>query len=177
MGMRRRRYRHGTSDFWVGNFSAPWLVLAFVAGRTQRSLALGMLAGVLADVGCVVGFHLGFLTLDPLELGMPATSGGWSVATTSFAHWIGFIARWLLAALLAGAAHGAPGWWWRRSRAAIAGLAVAAPFLAEPLPWPLRNGYYHGPWPLWAAEIVVGLAILAALRTRTRRDALSLDPG
>jgi hypothetical protein len=51
---------------------------------------------------------------------------------------------------------------WRCCRCAI---------VFEPVVWPLRNGYYQGPWLLWAAEMLVGLAILAAMRLSARRPA------
>jgi hypothetical protein len=160
---------HDVSVFWVGNFCAPWLVLAFLAGRTQPSWRTAVLAGLLADAGCVAGFYLDFLTLDPLELGLATSTDPLTVATTSFGRWIEFIAYWLVAAVAGGAIYGALGRWWRQSRSPLAAVAVAAPFLAEPVLWPLRNGYYQGPWPLWVAEVAVGLAILAALVTIARR--------
>ncbi len=57
------------SAFWVGNLCAPWLVLSFLAGRTQRSWRWAVTAGALTDLACVGGFYLSFLTLDPLKLG------------------------------------------------------------------------------------------------------------
>lgn len=68
-------------------------------------------------------------------------------------------AYWVLAGVIGGALYRTLGHFWRRSRVLAAGLAVAAPFIAEPGLWPLRNGYYQGPWFLWTAEIVVGLAV------------------
>ncbi|HZL06576.1 MAG TPA: DUF6518 family protein, partial [Coriobacteriia bacterium] len=59
--------------FWVSNLAAPWLALAFLAGWPQRSAAWGALAGVCADLACVVGFYLqssGFV-----RLGVHHTSG------------------------------------------------------------------------------------------------------
>src|ERR1035437_5306246 len=70
------------SAFWIGNLSAPCAVLAFLAGWSQRRPAPAMLAAVLAEVACVVGFYdlPGFLTSYckgmPLEycLGAPQRS-------------------------------------------------------------------------------------------------------
>lgn len=160
---------HGVSAFWIGNLCAPWLVLAFLAGRTQRSWRWAVAAGALIDIACVVGFYLNALTLDPLELGLPASTSMLTIATTSFGRWLNYIAYWLLAAVLGGAIYGALGFWWRRSRLLVAGLALAAPFLVEPVLWPLRNGYYQGPWPLWAVEVVVGLLIVGGIMRERRR--------
>jgi hypothetical protein len=61
-------YPSSTTLFWVGNFSAPWAVLPFIAGWAQRSWKTAALAGLLADLACVVGFYANFLTLDPRQL-------------------------------------------------------------------------------------------------------------
>ena len=65
------------SAFWIGNFSAPWAVLAFLVGWSRRGPVSAMLAGVLAEVACVVGFYdlPGFLT--GFCKGMPL----WSIAS------------------------------------------------------------------------------------------------
>src|SRR5512147_445910 len=47
--------------FWVSNLSSPWLVLAFLAGRSQRSKIWAVGAGALADVASIVGFYAQFL--------------------------------------------------------------------------------------------------------------------
>lgn len=161
---------HDVSVFWIGNLCAPWLVLSFFAGRMQRSLGWAVLAGVLVDVACVVGFYIRFLTLDPLKLGLPPATPLTTVATTSLRHWLFFIALWLAAGAVGGAVYGALGSSWRRSKPLAAGLAVALPFVAEPGLWPLRNGYYQGPWFIWAVEVAVGLAValcVVGIRSRT----------
>lgn len=144
---------HDPSLFWVGNLCAPWLVLSFLAGRAQASLRLAVLAGILTDIACVSGFYLTFLTLGPLT---PA----------AFADWLRFCEQWLVAAVVGGAAYGALGWAWRRRHVLLAGLAVALPFIAEPLLWPLYDGHYRGPWFLWAAEVAVGAALATGIRRR-----------
>ena len=145
--------------FWVGNLCAPWLVLSFFAGRSQASWRWAAVAGALTDVACVGGFYLSFLTLDPARLGLPSSTPLASIALTSLARWVEFIAPWVLAAIVGGAVYGSLGHLWRRSRLLAAGLALAAPFIVEPALWPLRNRYYQGPWFLWASEMAVGLAV------------------
>jgi hypothetical protein len=161
---------HQVSVFWVGNFCAPWLVLSFLAGRTQRSWAWAAIAGVLADVACVVGFYSRFLTFDAMRLGLPLSSSLADRVSVGFTHWFNFIAPWLLAVLLGGGLYGVLGSWWRRSRSTAAGVALALPFLAEPGLWPLRNGYYQGPWFLWAVELAVGI-VVAGVMVRRRAGA------
>jgi len=159
---------HSMSVFWVGNFCAPWLVLSFLAGRTQASPNGAILAGVLTDIACVVGFYARFLRFDPMVLGLPAATPFFTIATTLLRSWLAFIAPWIAAALAGGAAYGLLGNWWGKRKSIAAGLAVALPFLAEPMLWPLKNGYYKGPWFIWAAEVVVGLSIAFGVLHRQR---------
>lgn len=133
-------------------------MLSFFAGRAQTSWRSALIAGALTDVACVGGFYLSFLTLDPVELGLSASTLLPTVALTSLVRWLDFVAYW--ASPGSSAVPCTERWpLWRGSRLLAAGLAVAAPFIAEPGLWPLRNGYYQGPWFFWAAEIVVGLAV------------------
>jgi Family of unknown function (DUF6518) len=140
------------TTFWVGNLCAPWLVLAFVAGRSQTSWLWAVLGGMLTDAACVFGFYL----RDPDPVSMVTVNG-----------------QWFVAALLAGSIYGALGCWWRRSQSLAAGLGVAAGFIAEPVLWPIYHGFYQGPWTLWTAEILVGLGVAARAvhvsRLRTAR--------
>src|SRR5919201_5676697 len=80
--------------FWVANLSSPWLLLSFLAGFAQRSYRWGGVAGVAADVSCVLGFYAGFLSLDPLRYGLPASAPLLQVAFASLANWLVFIAPW-----------------------------------------------------------------------------------
>src|ERR1700682_307932 len=82
------------SVFWVGNFCAPWLVLSFFAGRTQRSWAWAVVAGVLADVACVVGFYSRSLTFDAMRWGLPPSSPLANRMSVGFTHWFALIAPW-----------------------------------------------------------------------------------
>jgi hypothetical protein len=145
------------SVFWIGNLCAPWLVLSFLAGRAQTAWPLALLSGVLTDVACVAGFYLTFLTIAPLTVPL-------------IGHWLQFTAAWFVAAILGGATYGALGHLWHRSHSLAAGLALAAPFIAEPALWPLRTGRYQGPWPIWAAEVVVGATVAALVLVLRRRQ-------
>jgi hypothetical protein len=134
--------------FWAGNLCAPWLVLAFLAGRAQKSWPWAVGAGALADVACFLGSY----AQEATDTG----SLGWYTANI----------QWLGAALLAGSLYGVLGCWWRRSRALVAGLAVAGGIVAEPAIWPvydhvLGGGPVKGPWLFWAVEAAVGVAAAA----------------
>ena len=147
--------------FWVGNFSSPWAVLAFLAGWSQRSWLWAACSGALADIACVVGFYCRFLTLDPSAFGLPRSTDVMTVALTSAGHWIVFVSPWIGLAVGAGLIYGSLGRWWGRSRSLIAGAAVAVPFIAEPLLWPIYEGFYKGPTFVWIAEVAVGLLVMS----------------
>ncbi len=149
--------------FWIGNFSAPWAVLPFLTGRAQRSWRWAAAAGLVADVACVAGFYGGFLTADPNRLGLPASTPVTELVITGLAGWITFIAPWVVLAVATGLLYGVLGCWWGRSRALIAGVAVAVPFVAEPVLWWLYRGFLPGPAYLWLVEIAVGAAVLLFL--------------
>ena len=134
--------------FWVGNLCAPWLLLAFLAGRVQRGWPWAVAAGAATDVGCVGGFYSEFLLLPLRDLGLPAGTSTLSATATNAERWLIFISPWLVAAVLGGVAYGLLGWWWHTSRPLAAAVALGLPFLAEPALWPVDNGSYKGPWPV-----------------------------
>jgi hypothetical protein len=149
--------------FWVGNFCAPWLVLAFAAGHLQRGWAAAAAAGVMTELACVAGFYERFLVLPRESFGLPRTAPSATYVRTSLVHWLHFIAPWSAAALAAGLVYGLLGFAWRRFGGRAVGLALALPFLAEPGLWPLRNGYYQGPWTLWASEVAIGIGVAVVM--------------
>jgi hypothetical protein len=124
----------------------------------------------------VVGFYGQFLTLDPMRLGLPPSTNLITVAATSLSGWFEFIAPWLVIALGAGVICGILGSWWGRSRALIAGLANAAPFIAEPWLWAIYNGYYKGPIVVWVAEIALGVLVAVWAVTSWRRARRGATP-
>lgn len=154
--------------FWVSNLSAPWLLLAFLAGWSQRSRLWAAVAGALTDVAAIAGFYLAFLLIDP----GPGPFGRPTPTLTRIAEnmgsWLGFIAPWLAYAVVAGLVFGLLGWWWGRSRSLLAGAAVCLAFVLEPVAWTLYDGHLPRPAVIWIAEAVVGLAALAWLLTARR---------
>jgi hypothetical protein len=159
---------HGVvSVFWLGNLCAPWLVLAFVAGRLQSTWAWSAAAGILVDVACVVGFY--FRDFDVHARWSDDPNAPAPGLATQVLHFLKIYDQWFAVALLGGAVYGALGWMWRRSRWLPAGLAVAAGFLAEPVLWPLYNGFYKGPWFLWAVEVGAGFVVAGCFVAASRR--------
>jgi hypothetical protein len=169
------------SAFWIGNFSTPWAVLAFLAGWSQRRTAPAMLAAVLAEVACVVGFYdlpgmlVSFCKGMPLEycLGAPqGTSPIW-LELTLLQMWLrGSAGQWLIAGVGAGLVYGYLGAWWGRSRSLVPAALLALPFFVEPLAWQMYNGYLQGPAIIWLGEVIVGAGLLAAMVLVSRRQPL-----
>jgi hypothetical protein len=160
--------------FWVGNFSAPWAVLAFGVGWAQRSRPWAASAGVAAEVACVAGFYGPFLVgdvVDPSRLGFFDSTDALAVVGTAVWQWLWFIAPWVVVAIGSGVVYGLLGRWWGGSRSLVAGVAIALPFIVEPAAWRVYAGFGQGPLVLWLVEVAVGIAILGwviAARSRGR---------
>ena len=157
-----------TADvFWIGNLCAPWLVIAFLAGRHQRTWARSAAAGLIAETACVVGFYGHFLFLGPSALGLPHDPPFLNYVSAALTGWLHFTAFWLLMAVAAGTAYGLLGQWWHRSAPIAGALAVGLPFVVEPGLWTVRMRHLHTPWALWAAEILLGLIVTFLLIRRS----------
>jgi hypothetical protein len=150
--------------FWVGNFSAPWAILAFGAGWAQRSRLWAAIGGVAAEVAIVVGFYGQFLVgdfADPRKILGPAPYPGLlPFIETALSQWLWFIAPWVVLAIGAGAIYGLLGRWWGQSRSIVAGVAIALPFFVEPVAWRVYDGFVRGPLVVWFVEIAVGITLL-----------------
>ncbi len=166
------------SDFWIGNFSAPWAVLAFMAGWSQRRVVPAMLVAVLAEVACVVGFYdlPGMLTSFcrgmPLDycLGAPQGTSPISLELTLFQMWLrGSAGQWLIAGVGAGVVYGYLGAWWGRTRSLVPAALLVLPFFVEPLAWQAYEGHLRGPAFIWGCEALVGAGLLAVMILASRR--------
>lgn len=147
----------------LGNMSAPWAALAFLAGATRRDLRTGALAGLVATAAGLLAFYVAeAFVLDlgdhPLVEDLRLTAGHFNVYERF--------------GLLSGPLYGALGALWTSRRSLLAGLALGAAFVGEPL---IVAGLEHtGRWGggglfdhplLVAAEIAVGAAlVIRALR-------------
>lgn len=107
----------------VAGLSAPWLVLAFLAGCTQRTPRRAALLGLACTLAALAGYWL--LTDSPLE------NAHYSLAA---AH--GFFvsnAPTILGGLVTGPLFGWLGQRWRTRRAVLGALVTAAALCLEPL--------------------------------------------
>ena len=152
----------------VASLSAPWLLLAFLAGSTQRAPRRAAVLGLGCTFAALVGYFL--LTDSPLE-GARYTLGG--------VH--GFFisnAAVVFGGLVTGPLFGWFGQQWRTRRAIAGALASAAAFCLEPLirrasigPVHLLGRGYAVTTPIDSrfvvlAEVAAGLALAAAVLVR-----------
>lgn len=162
----------------VGNASAPWLLVPFLAGAGAGSRRLGTAAavGLAATLVALAGFYVANSVVLDLGPHPWLTDLGLTIRGGLF---------WGEKALLSGPVFGALGGWWRRDRSLVAAAVIAAMFVLEPAAWWLNNLRLGGaaayPVPqypaLWLGEIAVGLAAFAAAWTWSKsRPAASSFP-
>lgn len=126
----------GAADQWFGSLawwhpwtadvsllSAPWLVLAFVAGATQRDARRAALLGLGCTVAALVGYFL--LTDSPVEGAHYSLAGARGFAISE--------ARVILGGVVTGPLFGWLGQRWRRRRALAGALVTAAALCLEPV--------------------------------------------
>lgn len=87
----------------LGHISAPWLMIAFLAGTRSRSLRVGGTLGLAATLMALSGFYLAFA--------LSADLGDHGLADL-YLTLSGYNSRYFLAGLVSGPALGAIGAWW-----------------------------------------------------------------
>lgn len=155
----------------IGNASAPWLLLPFLAGAAWRSRRLSgaAMAGLAATLAALAGFY--FADSFVLQLGPHPWLTDLSLTMRGAIFWAE-------RAVVTGPVFGALGFWWRRNRSPLAGGLVAAAFVLEPAAWWLYGRYLGGgaayPVPaypaLWLTEIALGSTGLVLLGRQARQD-------
>ena len=152
----------------VASLSAPWLLLAFLAGATQRDPVRAALLGLGATFAALVGYFL--LTDSPLE------GAQYSLANT---HGF-FVSNSLVVVggIVTGPLFGWFGQRWRTRRAIAGALIAAAAFCLEPLARRAATRPIHmlgygyavtnpiGSHGVVLAEVAAGLALAAAVLVR-----------
>jgi len=155
----------------IGNISALWLLLPFLAGAaaSSRRVTLGALYGLLATLAALTGFY--FAESFVLDLGQHS----W---LTDLSLTMGTITYYAERGVLTGPAFGALGQWWRQRRSTAAAGLIAAAFVLEPVAWWLYGLRIGGgaayPVPghpaVWLGEIAIGVAGFVMLRKLARRS-------
>jgi len=141
----------------LGNTSAPWIVLPFIAGACFARARSAALAGLTVTLASLLTFYVAEAAI--LDLGPHP----WWVDLRLTAASVNIYERW---GIFSGLLYGTLGWLWAyRSKAAGAALGLA--FAAEPLIVLVvqRAGIWNAQildygW-LWASEIVLGLTAIA----------------
>ena len=133
----------------VSALSAPWLVLPFLVGSTQRRPARAAVVGTVGTLVALAAY--GAMTDSPIEH-----------AAFTMANYSAFVRSnllWFMGALVTGPAFGWLGHRWRVARAPYAAAVTSAVVLLEPLVHLLDA---RGAAPIGVVligEIVVGLAL------------------
>lgn len=163
----------GAADQWFGSLSwwhpwtadvsllsAPWLVLAFVAGATQRDARRAALLGLGCTAAALVGYFL--LTDSPVEGAHYSLAGARGFAISE--------ARVIVGGILTGPLFGWLGQQWRTRRALAGALVTAAALCLEPVARRATVDPIRFPQ-IVAAEVAAGLLLAAyfgASRARAR---------
>jgi hypothetical protein len=140
--------------------SAPWLLIAFLAGCSQATVRRAVILGFVCTIAALVGYAA--MTLSPIEGATVTPRGvrGLLVGQTAYA----------VGAVLTGPLFGWLGYRWRTRRDWTSALVAALVVCSEPLAHAAVGTAvsFRG---VWAAEVVVGFAIalyaIAATRRRT----------
>jgi len=145
----------------VSLLSAPWLVLAFLAGYTQRDARRAMVLGFGCTVAAFAGY--GLMTLSPVENA--------HLTATTVSGFARSEAPVELGALLTGPLFGWFGQRWRTRRAWLGALVTAGAVVLEPVAH-LYAGSAIRFRVVWIAEVGVGLVLAAYFTTAARRRLL-----
>lgn len=140
----------------ISGLSAPWLVLPFAVGATQRTVRRAVVLGLGSTLLALCGYTA--MTFSPVE-NAHFTARGLA----------GFLAggnfRWFAAGLVTGPLFAWLGYTWRTGRAVLAGLSVAGAICLEPL---ARHAYGNviRSSRVAVAEVVVGVTFAVAIAVR-----------
>jgi Family of unknown function (DUF6518) len=136
----------------ISLLSAPWLVLPFVAGATQREPRRAALLGLACTYAALLGY--GLMTLSPVEHAHITMATVRSFLISERAVLVGGI--------VTGPLFGWFGQQWRTRRAVAGALVTAAALCLEPL---VRRATVDpiGYRDVWLAEVAAGLALAAAV--------------
>jgi hypothetical protein len=149
----------GSGHLWAAGWSsdvsllsAPWLVLPFLAGATQREPRRAALLGLACTYAALLGY--GLMTVSPIEHAhiTVATVRGFLVSERVV----------FVGGIVTGPLFGWFGQQWRTRRAIAGALVTAAALCLEPL---ARRAAVRpiADRDVWLAEIAAGVALAAAV--------------
>jgi hypothetical protein len=159
----------------VAMLSAPWLVIAFLAGCTQRTPRRAALLGLGATAAALAGYWL--MTDSPVEGARYTLANAHGFFLSNAFVVVGGIAT--------GPLFGWFGHRWRTQRALLGALVTAAALCLEPLVRRVPVGVVHafgngyavanpiGSHAVVAVEVAAGLTLAAAALVRHHRQGLA----
>ena len=134
----------------VSLLSAPWLLIALVAGWTQRDARRGALLGLSATYAALLGYML--MTLSPIEEAR--------LTWTTISGFCRSEAPVLIGGLMTGPLFGWFGHRWHVARAWPGAVITAAAFCLEPLAESAARPYVITSTPVRHAEIAAGIVMI-----------------
>jgi hypothetical protein len=144
-----------------GRLSAPWLVLPFIAGWTQRDAKRAAVLGLACTAAALFGY--GAMTLSPVENS--------HANLQSIAAFVRSESRVIMAGLVTGPLFGWFGQQWRTRRAWLGALVTAVAVCCEPLAR-VPAGRAIRFQAVWIAEVAAGLALVAYIAVARARHRL-----
>jgi hypothetical protein len=159
----------------VSGMSAPWLVLPFVAGLTQKDARRAMLLGLVVTLAALAGYFA--MSHSPME-GVPLEDFPRRVLTMVRT---GYNPAWIVGGIVTGPLYGFLGQRWRVARSWISAALVACALCFEPL----ARGVVGALSPhtlVWWAESAIGVVVavtfayLIVTSRRTRETVPPLSP-
>ncbi len=160
----------------LGNVSAPWLLLPYLAATTTRGWARGAVVGALACFAALVGFYVAEAFV--LDL-------GGHPMLTNLRLTLGAGHLWYQVGIPGAAALGALGGARVGPRPVVSALVVGLALVGEPLvvfAWQIGTGQAvsDGAWvtsypALWVGEMALGAALAAWLLVGHRRRSTGAD--
>lgn len=153
----------------IGNLSAPWLLLAFVAGAALggRRIALGAISGLLVTAIALCAFYIANIWVLGI-FGHGALGDLWFALSTG--------AYYIRLGLFSGPVMGALGALCRQRRSLGLGLAATGLLIFEPIAWFAyqRGELPAGFVPVAAVEVSIGVLVSSVLVVWRRRSSLAL---
>ena len=131
--------------------SAPWLLLPFAFGCTQRRARRAAEIGLVVTLAALAGYFL--MVMGPLE------GGRWTM-TAAEAHGLVLSNREnILGGFLTAPLYGLLGQRWRERRAWLSAAAVAGALCLEPLALTVAHRSYAGESVIWPFEVGAGIVL------------------
>lgn len=146
----------------VGNLSAPWLLLPFLAGLACRGrAAAGAVVGLAATLMALAGFYVANAFV--FELGPHPFTTDIQLAVSSGRMYF-------IAGLFSGPIFGALGGWWHQHRSTALALLVTSTLIFEPAAQVTYGHVQPGSFDLypglWETEVVIGVGACVVIARR-----------